>query len=62
VKDVGVLGRRLIIASLNRSVVPDLRKPLTLVVMVFGFGIYVSVGGMNVGRHHWEADTAETCK
>jgi len=62
VKDVDVPGRRLMIVSLNRFIVPDLKKQLTLLVMVFGFGIYVSVGGMNVGRHHWEADTAETCE
>ena len=61
-KDVDVPGRRLMIVSLNRFIVPDLKKQLTLLVMVFGFGIYVSVGGMNVGRHHWEADTAETCE
>jgi len=37
------------IGSLNRFIVPDMKKQLTLVVMVFGFGIYVSVGGTNVG-------------
>ena len=61
-KDVGILGRRLMIGSLNRFIVPDMKKQLTLVVVVFGFGIYVSVGRMNVRRHHWEADTAETCE
>jgi len=37
------------IGPLNRFIVPDMKKQLTLVVMIFEFGIYVSVGGVNVG-------------
>lgn len=50
-KDVDVLGRRLMIGPLGRFIVPDMKEQLTLVVMIFGFGIYVCVGGVNIGWH-----------